>query len=407
MLFGVPGLKRTSIAIAVLIATSMALVSCGSYSNKTPNASGLSFRAFISNPLQPTTFGSSPVLNIVDATLDQLSGATVSLASPPGPMALSPNKSFTLVFGASNNSVTDISNPQESIAQGSGNNTLPGPTESMLVGTDNATGFVAVPTAPVPGPSLGAVEVLNLPTGAVAATLPVLNARYIVQSHNGNRILAFGDNSNTVTVITPSLIGTGTDPRAFVVGFDHPVWGVFSSDDSTAYILSCGAECGGTTAMVTPLNMSTNAPGASIQVSAATIGLLNGSNLYVAGTPSGGACGTCGTLQVVDVGAATASPPVSITDGYHNRMEMGANGQLFIGARTCSSGCLSIFNTNNSRVVIPPQSGDVTGIQPIRNRNVVYVCQNGSLFIYDTTTDKLQITQVTIQGQAVDVKLVD
>jgi hypothetical protein len=246
-----------------------------------------------------------------------------------------------------------------------------------------------------------------LSTGGITATLPVPNARYIVQSHNGSRLLAFGDNSDIVTVINPSLIGNSMDPRKIVGGFDHPVWGVFSTDDSTAYILSCGAECGGTSASITPLDMTTNALGTSIPVSAATIGLLNGNSLYVAGTPSGTACGNCGTLQVVDVKAATAAPPIRITDGYHYRMELGANGQLFVGARTCSSACLSIFNTSNSAVVIPSQSGDVTGIQPIRNRNVVYVCQNGGLLIYDTTTDMLQTTQVTIRGQAVDVKLVD
>jgi hypothetical protein len=66
--------------------------------------------------------------------------------------------------------------------------------------------------------------------------------------------------------------------------------------------------------------------------------------------------------------------------------------------------------------VIPPQIGDVTGIQPIAGRNVVYVVQNGGLGIYDTTTDKLQVSptnsqnnngQVDIVGQLFDVKLVD
>jgi hypothetical protein len=68
---------------------------------------------------------------------------------------------------------------------------------------------------------------------------------------------------------------------------------------------------------------------------------------------------------------------------------------------------LSIVNTSKSTVVVPPLQGDVTGIQPISRRNVVYVVQNGELGIYDTTTDKLQTTQVDIIGQAVDVKQVD
>jgi hypothetical protein len=38
---------------------------------------------------------------------------------------------------------------------------------------------------------------------------------------------------------------------------------------------------------------------------------------------------------------------------------------------------------------------------------VVYVVQGGELQIYDTATDKLQATQIDINGQAIDVKVVD
>ena len=59
-----------------------------------------------------------------------------------------------------------------------------------------------------------------------------------------------------------------------------------------------------------------------------------------------------------------------------------------------------------------PQIGDVTGIQPIDGRNVVYVCQNHHLWIYDTTTDQLLELQkptgsTGLVGDAVDVKLID
>jgi hypothetical protein len=402
----------------VLVVAGVALVCCGSYSNKAANSSGLTFRAFVSNPLAPAGTAAVPILNIVNAQSDLLSPASVSLSTfndLPSFMVLSPNKRFTLVFSVSNNSIIEIDNATEAISQNSSGSTLPptmlpGPSESVLIAPDNITGFAAVPSATVTGQSPGAVVALNLSSGGVFATVPVPSAHYIVGSHNGNRILAFGDNFNNVTIITPTLIGTSQDPRTSLSGFDHPVWGVFSSDDSTAYIFNCGPECGGMAASITPIDMATNTPRAPIPVAAATIGLLSGTTLYVAGTPSGTACGTCGTLQAVDVTAGTVTQPVLITDGYHNRIEMGANGQLFIGANTCSSGCLSIFNTTttgSSSVIIPPVSGAVTGIQPIRDRDVVYVCQNGALFIYDTTTDKLQPTQVTIVGQAIDVKLVD
>jgi len=106
-------------------------------------------------------------------------------------------------------------------------------------------------------------------------------------------------------------------------------------------------------------------------------------------------------------------------------MQISQDGQLFIGSHSCTNinipggevrGCFSIFNTNSSSVVIPPSNGDVTGIQPIPGRTVVYVIQNGGLRIYDTTTDKLQVIpgdtlnnngQVDIVGELFDIKLVD
>jgi hypothetical protein len=118
----------------------------------------------------------------------------------------------------------------------------------------------------------------------------------------------------------------------------------------------------------------------------------------------------------------TAAAPVVITDGYHNRMQMGSNGQLFIGARGCTNvnvsggevrGCLSIVNAagsiSQSSVVAPQDNGDVTGMEPIPNRNVVYVCEGGRLRIYDTTTDQLEklANGPVIVGQAIDVKVVD
>ncbi len=45
--------------------------------------------------------------------------------------------------------------------------------------------------------------------------------------------------------------------------------------------------------------------------------------------------------------------------------------------------------------MIPPETGDVTGLQPIANRQVVYVVQGahvqgGTLYIYDDTIDALE-----------------
>jgi len=440
-------LRRFVLEILVLAAASVTLVSCGSNNNPTntigtlPEANPATIRVhvFVSNPLFAAGSSAVPVLNVVDGQLDLISPNVVSIGATstnPGQMVLSPSKKFTLVFSASDNSVTAVNNATQTIAQNSGNNEsfkLPGFTESMVISPDNATAFAAVPTAPVTGQVPGIVDVVGLPAVTISAAIPVPGARYLVQSHSGNRILVLGSRPDTITVLTPISVGTSTDPRLDIQSplFDHPVWGVFSSDDSTAYILSCGPECGGATASITLLDMNSNLPGPTIPVDAGTTGLLSGSTLYVAGTlPGANTCAgstsstlatTCGEVSTIDLDTMTVSATATITDGYHNQMQMGANNQLFIGARTCTNinlpangsnpgevrGCLSILNTSMSTVVVPPAAGDVTGIQPITRRTVVYVVQNGKLAIYDTTTDKLQKTQVDIIGQAVDVLQVD
>jgi len=67
-------------------------------------------------------------------------------------------------------------------------------------------------------------------------------------------------------------------------------------------------------------------------------------------------------------------------------------------------------------VVIPPANGDVTGLQPISTRVVVYVVQGGSLNIYDDTIDALEYNPNNpnnpgeiygLVGQFFDVKTVD
>ena len=103
---------------------------------------------------------------------------------------------------------------------------------------------------------------------------------------------------------------------------------------------------------------------------------------------------------------------------------MSSNGQLFIGSHTCSNvgnvnapqgevrGCLSIFNTTNGNVIIPPDNGDVTGLQSFSTRYVEYVAEGGNLRVYDTTIDQPLVNDfvdgtIGIAGQVIDVKAVD
>ena len=457
-------MKRTLSVITVSLWVSAVLVSCSNYNSRgggQQGRSGLKFRAFVSNPLHLSTFGLiSPALEIVDASKDVLSVYGVSLSGvlpDAGMMVLSPKKDKTLVVSPSSRFAV-VDNATES---SSGSLTLPGPTESLFVWTDDTTVFIAVPNAPVAGQAPGIVERVDISSGAITATIPVPAAHYLVPSPSGNQVLIFSDNSDEVTLLLPSLIGTGPQTNTqipcssvqtaacTVSGFDRPVWGVFSADGSIAYVMNCGPECGGpstgslanpcpgvptatscTSVAIVDMTKTPPAIAAAPNVPAATVGLLQGNVLLVTGTPAMSACdpttSLCGQLTVLDFSSGvstvdcTASNPshcqmLAITDGYHNRIQMGANGQLFVGSRTCTNvtttsevrGCLAIFDSVRSKVTVPPTTGDVTGIEPIPNRNVVYVCQGGALKIYDTTTDQTQTTQVNIVGQAIDVKVVD
>ncbi|HET7441876.1 MAG TPA: hypothetical protein VFJ47_11295 [Terriglobales bacterium] len=445
--FRAQGLQRIAL-ITVLFSLAAWLVSCGSSRPSTAaSTSGLKFRAFAAQNVSvgPSTAfpgGVAAGIFIIDAKLDVVSPKFINsgtFAWAPDLLFLAPNKKITLAYSSADNSVAIVNNASESAG---GSIPLTGSTESIAVSPDAAFGFAAVNNAPIAGVAPGALEVMDLNVGNIPVTIPIPNAHFVAESHNGNRLLVFGDNSNSATLIntanippctgicggpSPALCSTPSSVPVIscsIPGFDHPVGALFSSDDNTAYVLNCGPECGGTAASIQAVDLVSQSPiGSPIPVQAATTALLNGSTLYVAGTPKapGNSCGsstaatTCGRLDVVNLNTRTVTNSQVITDGYHNRIDLSQNGQLFVGARNCTNlstggevrGCLSIFNTLSPSIVIPPANGDVTGLQAIANRDVVYVVQNGELHIYDTTTDKLGATQIDLNGQITDVKLVD
>jgi hypothetical protein len=255
-------------------------------------------------------------------------------------------------------------------------------------------------------------------------------ARFIVLSSDNRHLLVFGDNINAVTVVTLTNIGTTSSPNwnvsdvAQVTGnLDHPVWATFSPDNGTAYILSCGAECGGTTASITPLTLATKQLGSTtVLAGGATYGAATGSTLYVAGSQQ---CGvgvdptSCGKLTVLNTSGSMVQivKSVTITDGYHSRMVITSDNRVFVGSQGCTQifsqtaqrGCLSIYNANNGNVVIGTDPGDVTGMTAVSGRPQVYVIENGEIRNWTTTTDSLAPSQhqLDIVGQGVDVVLAD
>ncbi|MBT9329732.1 hypothetical protein [Paracidobacterium acidisoli] len=234
--------------------------------------------------------------------------------------------------------------------------------------------------------------------------------------------------------------------------FDRPLKAVFSSDGSSAYVIDCGPECGGSTAGVTVIPItgsvlnqgSEGASGISLAATSftaipggATNGLFSGNTLYIAGQQfqGGSPCSTTpgapgsgvlmeGCLTVLNTPSNTIGGVYSISDGTHNKMVMGDESTLWIGAAQCQAGvryqqvqagvsgiqygCLTMFNTSTNTVTVDAYKGDATGIAAVLGLNKIYSAEGGQVYIYNTSSmTELDNSNVSVTGTAVDVAYMD
>jgi hypothetical protein len=424
-------LKKSVLLPALLVLASFTLAACGSSPKK------LTTRVLASQSVSSPT--ASPGLVLINGYDDQLVRGGVSAGNSPGLMAITPDRTIVLAFDSSSNSVEVVNGSRGTL---SGSIQLGGPTISM-VALNTGFAYAAVPTAIfASGAPVVSLEVMNITSGGVASSISVPAAQTVVASPDESHLLVFSNDSDVITVVYPLLVNVSTPDSATVQGCTgcRPTYAVFSADGSTAYILNCGPECGGSSAgaSMQTLNMTTLALGPPVAVDGATIGWLSGTTLYVAGTSTTNnsctgqatAATTCGRLDLVDLGSMAVTSSNLITDGYHDRIDMSINGQLFIGSHTCTNigdvdnpqgevrGCLSIYNTTNGAVVIPPDNGDATGFQSFTSRDVEYVAEGGNLRVYDTLIDSLLLDNnnnpnlpetgtIVITGYIIDVKAID
>ena len=431
-------MKRAILVLVIGLWASLSLISCGSSTKKDP-PSGLPHRVLASQGISSTSvFGG---LVIIDGDYDILRRLSpLGAGSNPGLMAVSPSRNIAAAFDSSSNTVFAVDTTKEAAI---GNVHLHGPTASMVVPTASPMGFAAVPTATVNGFSfIGDIEVMNFAGGGLTTAIAVTNAQTVVSNSAATQLLVFSNDSNSVTVLSPGAAVPPVDtscltnpPNAvctIVPGFDRPVYAIINGN--TAYILNCGPQCGGVQASVMVFDLPTLTITNTIPVDAATWALLNGTTLYVAGTsPTNNACTgqttaatTCGRLDIVDLTSGTVTGGAVITDGYHWRMDLTTNGQLFIGSHDCTNignvnnptgevrGCLSIYRTYDNSVFIPPDNGDVNGFQGFNSRLVEYVAEGGALRVYEIPQDILYINAdllpegtINIVGYVGDVKAID
>ncbi len=236
-------------------------------------------------------------------------------------------------------------------------------------------------------------------------------------------------------------VGTGSG-----ASFDHPIKAVFSPDGTTAYVLNCGPECGGTTASITTIPITASAlntgsyGGSGIALQAqttipipggATDADFNGNTLYITGqqlqTTGAYAGDYAGVLTVVNTPANSVAGTYSISDGTHNRMVFGDDNTLWIGSSHCAQGvryaeaqagtnvqfgCLTMFNTSTNAVYVDPYIGDATGIAAVTGLHKIYTAEGGQVYIYSTIPAsgglvQLDNSNVTVTGTATDVAYMD
>ena len=406
-------LKRVAVLVPALL-TVLLIAGCGGSGTPT-TASGVQNAAFISN-----TYSGN--LQIVDTQNDTTpltaqstnsSGqvvpgvpVTITVAGSLTFEVLSPDRSTTLTYDPTNFSFYFLDNATEALT---GNMGLSSYTGMALFSPDGTTVYAPLPTVLISGTRPGAVQVINIADLAVTATYPIPSARYIALSPNGQSLLAFADNSDSVYLIN---LGASTVTTVAIPGFAAPVNAFFSTDSNTAYVLNCGPECGSSgPASVSQLDIPSQTIKATVTVGGASVGLLNSTTLYVAGSPV--PPGTTSTFDAVDIANMTrlTANSVAIGDGYHSTMALSSNNKLYIGANTCSNtvhGCLSVVNVNNYVADPPfPPNGAITSLLAIKNRNVMYVIQGGYVNIYDTVSDSLQGTQLSFTGALYGIVQVD
>jgi hypothetical protein len=424
----------------------------------------------------PSSF-TKGALQIVDAFYDTRykynnADVTFSITGYSGALPISiqnmPEEQFGAVYGSGDGSFTTVSYQKETTAGGAKG--LSGTSSSIYVTRSQLYVVAANQLAHV-------LTVVNQSTGAVVA-LGLPGVYRVSVNPGGSTALAFVQNSNYVyyprqltAAQTIAFAGGPTAwPKAAVdcepqngpkwclfqaqspdnvdgtgnyygapLTFDRPVKAVFSADGATAYVLSCGPECGGLVSSVTPIPVSptiflTGQQSGQLPTQAAlnsaTIAIPGGasnalvtsSTMYVAGQqlmPDGL---FTGNLTVLNLANNTVTSATSISDGAPgspSRLLLADDNTLWIAMTKCSNGeryakglpygCLTMYNTaNNAVTMIEPYLGDATGIANVEGLHKIYAAQGGQVYIYSTTDGSAINNQyVTVTGTAWDVAFMD
>ncbi|MCU1323793.1 MAG: hypothetical protein JWM43_3442 [Acidobacteriaceae bacterium] len=315
--------------------------------------------------------------------------------------------------------------------------------------------------------SLGQIAVIDNTTG-VNYYLNLPNVNLISVNQGGTIALATVRNANTLYRVLKLNANQASPPGAIdcqpynlpvycvvpVPGtYDRPQTAYFSLDGTTAYVLNCGAECGGKTSSVSYLQQGaltldviptsfpyTSPVTANVPVpGGATTALADGTTLYIAGQqlqPDGLFAGNLTTISLAD---NTVTGKYSISDGTHSKLLFADDNTLWIGSQYCANGeraaqkqnynCLTRFDLGTKAVAIVPAVtpgsatatvpypngdnnlyyyGSLTGLCWVQGLHKVYTAYGGQVHAFNTADgSEINNYYITVQGTALDVAYLD
>ena len=302
-------MKKRSLVICALAAlvTAGVLAGCGNnfyFAGRVLPPSGIANRVLIA--VQNPSVASKGQLQIVDAFYDirqsfndKIPGFSISGYSGALPSTIQnmPEEQIGAVYGSGDGSFTLINYAKESTSGAAA--TLNGLSSSAFIARTGTYVIAASQQAQQ-------LTVINKATGATF-TLSLPGVYHVSMNPGGSVMLAFVQNSNYAyyprkltsadsTALAAYYLANQTWPAPYVdcepknlpgmclaqvqdpsgnpINFDRPVKAIFSSDGSSAFILSCGPECGGTASSVSllptgPLNVTDGQQSGSIPTQSA------------------------------------------------------------------------------------------------------------------------------------------
>ena len=394
-------------------------------------------------------------LDVVDTTQNRATSFAFPVGLQPTYLQPSPDSTLTLVNNTGSNTLSSFNNLAEAVKA---TIDLGGFTESFVTTLNNKSGFAAVPSYSngtgniPPTPATGAIVRFNPTDGSLNTAIPFLNVRILALDNPPaeKHLLAFTDSDDNAHWVDLTTINPATQlPVVSVLALppgtlSRPVAAFFSSDNNTAFILSCGTECGGTSpASVTAIDVSNDAATPAVlktwSVNGARIGLidLTANKLYVAGSTNTSFSNDCafinlatcdannngghnvqdGWFNVIDLTdlTALAPPPVTIRIGNGvKRWIRNINGAFWVASLNCGvESCVSRVNaTATSASVLANANGSATGISlaAIKGDSTddVYTIEGGELYIYDQQGNSVKSDLSTdIKGEARDVSYIN